>query len=145
MNSNSFDLVVAGGGQAGLIAAIVAAEAGCSSVCLLEGAPLEYRGGNTRHTRNLRPMHKGPLSVLSGTYDEEEYFDDLLRVTKGKTNEPLARMMLQRSQTSVQWLEQRGVQFQPPLGGTLHLGRTNAFFLGGGKQLVNALSDTLNP
>ncbi len=138
MNSNSFDLVVAGGGQAGLIAAIVAAEAGCS-VCLLEGAPLEYRGGNTRHTRNLRPMHKGPLSVLSGTYDEEEYFDDLLRVTKGKTNEPLARMMLQRSQTSVQWLEQRGVQFQPPLGGTLHLGRTNAFFLGGGKQLVNAL------
>ena len=84
-------------------------------------------------------MHKGPLSVLSGTYDEEEYFDDLLRVTKGKTNEPLARMMLQRSQTSVQWLEERGVQFQPPLGGTLHLGRTNAFFLGGGKQLVNAL------
>lgn len=138
MNSNAFDLVVAGGGQAGLIAAIVAAEAGCR-VCLLEGAPIEYRGGNTRHTRNLRPMHKGPLSVLSGTYDEEEYFDDLLRVTKGKTDEPLARMMLQRSQTSVQWLEERGVQFQPPLGGTLHLGRTNAFFLGGGKQLVNAL------
>ena len=98
VNSNSFDLVVAGGGQAGLIAAIVAAESGCS-VCLLEGAPIEYRGGNTRHTRNLRPMHKGPLSVLSGTYDEEEYFDDLLRVTKGKTDEPLARMMLQRSQT----------------------------------------------
>lgn len=138
MDSHDFDLVVAGGGQAGLIAAIVAAEAGCS-VCLLEGAPIEYRGGNTRHTRNLRPMHKGPLSVLSGTYDEEEYFDDLLRVTKGKTDEPLARMMLQRSQTSVQWLEERGVQFQPPLGGTLHLGRTNAFFLGGGKQLVNAL------
>ena len=138
MNSNAFDLVVAGGGQAGLIAAIVAAEAGCS-VCLLEGAPIEYRGGNTRHTRNLRPMHKGPLSVLSGTYDEEEYFDDLLRVTKGKTDEPLARMMLRRSQTSVQWLEERGVQFQPPLGGTLHLGRTNAFFLGGGKQLVYAL------
>lgn len=138
MNTSSFDLVVAGGGQAGLIAAIVAAEAGCS-VCILEGAPIEYRGGNTRHTRNLRPMHKGPLSVLSGTYDEEEYFDDLLRVTKGKTNEPLARMMLQRSQQSVQWLEERGVQFQPPLGGTLHLGRTNAFFLGGGKQLVNAL------
>lgn len=133
-----FDVVVAGGGQAGLIAAIVAAEAGVS-VCLLEGAPKAYRGGNTRHTRNLRPMHKGPLSVLSGVYDEDEYWDDLLRVTKGKTNEQMARMMLRESANCVDWLEQRGVQFQPPLGGTLHLGRTNAFFMGGGKQLVNAL------
>lgn len=133
-----FDVIVAGGGQAGLIAAIEAAEAG-ASVCLLEGAPREYRGGNTRHTRNLRPMHNGPLSVLSGVYDEDEYWDDLLRVTKGKTNESMARMMLRESAGSVEWLEKRGVQFQPPLGGTLHLGRTNAFFLGGGKQLVNAL------
>ena len=31
-----------------------------------------------------------------------------------------------------------GVRFQPALGGTLHLGRTNAFFLGGGKALLNA-------
>src|SRR5210317_927962 len=138
ISAKEFDVIVAGGGQAGLIAAIVAAEAG-ASVCLLEGAPRAYRGGNTRHTRNLRPMHKGPLSVLSGVYDEEEYWDDLLRVTKGKTNEPMARMMLRESAGCVDWLEQRGVQFQPPLGGTLHLGRTNAFFMGGGKQLVNAL------
>lgn len=136
--TQEFDVIVAGGGQAGLIAAIVAAEAG-ASVCLLEGAPRAYRGGNTRHTRNLRPMHNGPLSVLSGVYDEKEYWDDLLRVTKGKTNEPMARMMLRESANCVDWLEQRGVQFQPPLGGTLHLGRTNAFFMGGGKQLVNAL------
>ena len=31
-----------------------------------------------------------------------------------------------------------GVRFQPSLTGTLNLGRTNAFFLGGGKALVNA-------
>ena len=138
ISTQCFDVVVAGGGQAGLIAAIVAAEAG-AKVCLLEGAPKSYRGGNTRHTRNLRPMHDGPLSVLSGVYDEHEYWDDLLRVTKGKTNEPMARMMLRESAGCVDWLERRGVQFQPPLGGTLHLGRTNAFFMGGGKQLVNAL------
>ncbi|QJD72075.1 FAD-dependent tricarballylate dehydrogenase TcuA [Marinobacterium sp. LSUCC0821] len=137
-STKEFDVIVAGGGQAGLISAIVAAEAG-ASVCLLEGAPKSYRGGNTRHTRNLRPMHNGPLSVLSGVYDEEEYWDDLLRVTKGKTNESMARMMLRESASCVDWLEQRGVQFQPPLGGTLHLGRTNAFFMGGGKQLINAL------
>ena len=133
-----YDVVIAGGGQAGIVAAIVAAEKG-AKVCLLEGAPRSYRGGNTRHTRNLRPMHIGPLSILSGTYDEQEYWQDLMRVTQGKTNENLARMTLKRSSESVQWLEQHGVQFQPPLGGTLHLGRTNAFFMGGGKQLINAL------
>tara|TARA_R110000796_G_scaffold134956_2_gene250975 strand:- start:80221 stop:81609 length:1389 start_codon:yes stop_codon:yes gene_type:complete len=133
-----YDVLVAGGGQAGLIAAIVAAEKG-ARVCLIEGAPRTHRGGNTRHTRNLRPMHLGPLSVLSGTYDEDEYWEDLLRVTKGKTNEKLARMTLRQSSEAVAWLEKRGVQFQPPLGGTLHLGRTNAFFMGGGKQLLNAL------
>lgn len=133
-----YDVLVAGGGQAGIIAAIVAAEKG-ASVCVLEGAPRTHRGGNTRHTRNLRPMHVGPLSVLSGTYDEEEYWQDLMRVTKGKTNKHLARMTLRRSTEAVEWLEKRGVQFQPPLGGTLHLGRTNAFFMGGGKQLMNAL------
>lgn len=137
-SSEVFDVIVAGGGQAGLVAAIVAAERG-ANVCLLEGAPKSYRGGNTRHTRNLRPMHDGPLSVLSGRYDEEEYWQDLLRVTKGNTHESLARMTLRESANSVEWLEARGVQFQPPLGGTLHLGRTNAFFMGGGKQLVNAL------
>ncbi len=136
--SDHYDVLVAGGGQAGLIAAIVAAEKG-ARVCLLEGAPRTHRGGNTRHTRNLRPMHIGPLSVLSGTYDEAEYWDDLMRVTKGKTNETLARMTLRQSTEAVDWLEARGVQFQPPLGGTLHLGRTNAFFMGGGKQLLNAL------
>lgn len=134
----NYDVLVAGGGQAGIIAAIVAAEAGLS-VCVLEGAPRTHRGGNTRHTRNLRPMHEGPLSVLSGTYDEQEYWDDLIRVTKGKTNEPLARMTIQRSADCVKWLEDRGVQFQAPLSGTLHLDRTNAFFMGGGKQLLNAL------
>jgi tricarballylate dehydrogenase len=36
------------------------------------------------------------------------------------------------------WMRTHGVRFQPPLGGTLHLGRTNAFFLGGGKALLNA-------
>lgn len=138
MTADRHDVLVVGGGQAGLVAAICAAEAG-ARVCVLEGAPHSHRGGNSRHTRNLRPMHEGPISVLSGTYSEDEYWDDLMRVTKGVTDEPLARMTLRRSAENVEWLEERGVQFQPPLGGTLHLGRTNAFFMGGGKALMNAL------
>ena len=134
-----FDVLVIGGGNAGLSAAIMAAEAGLS-VCILERAPRFYRGGNSRHTRNLRAMHDAPTSVLTDAYDEEEYFQDLLRVTKGKTTEKLARLAIRESQNSVSWLEARGVRFQKALSGTLHLGRTNAFFLGGGKALVNALN-----
>ncbi|GAB4354947.1 MAG: FAD-dependent tricarballylate dehydrogenase TcuA [Kiloniellaceae bacterium] len=134
----AFDVLVIGGGNAGLSAAIMAAEAG-RSVCILEGAPRFYRGGNSRHTRNLRAMHDAPTSVLTDAYDEEEYYQDLLRVTKGRTTEALARLAIRESQNSVPWLEARGVRFQKALSGTLHLGRTNAFFLGGGKALVNAL------
>ena len=137
-DQSDFDVLVIGGGNAGLSAAIVAAEAGCR-VCILEAAPPFCRGGNSRHTRNLRAMHDAPTSVLTEAYDEEEYFQDLLRVTKGKTTEKLARLAIRGSEDSVAWLEARGVRFQQALSGTLHLGRTNAFFLGGGRALVNAL------
>jgi len=132
-----WDVIVAGGGNAALCAAITAAEAG-RSVLILEGAPKAYRGGNSRHTRNFRCMHNGPLSVLTGSYDEEEFLKDLLLVTKGKTDERLARLVIKTSEQSLPWMEAHGVHFQPPLSGTLSLARTNAFFLGGGKALVNA-------
>ncbi len=134
---NEPDLVIVGGGNAALCAAITAAESG-ARVLILEGAPKEYRGGNSRHTRNFRCMHDGPLSVLTGSYGEDEYYDDLLRVTKGNTDEKLARMAIRGSQDSQPWMEAHGVRFQPSLSGTLSLSRTNAFFLGGGKALVNA-------
>ena len=132
-----YDVVIAGGGNAALCAAIEAAEAG-ASVCLLEAAPKHMRGGNSRHTRNFRCMHHRPLSVLSDSYEEEEYFDDLLRVTKGQTDPELARLTIRESEACLPWMEAHGVIFQPSLSGTLSLGRTNAFFLGGGKALVNA-------
>lgn len=132
-----YDLIVVGGGNAALCAAIEAAEKGCS-VLLLESAPKVYRGGNSRHTRNFRCMHQGPLSVLTGSYSEDEYFDDLMRVVKGKTDPHLARMCIRQSAECLPWMEAHGVRFQPSLSGTLSLSRTNAFFLGGGKALVNA-------
>lgn len=132
-----WDVIAVGGGNAALCAAIEAAEAG-ARVLILESAPPPYRGGNSRHTRNFRCMHRGPLSVLTGSYEEEEYFDDLLRVTKGKTDERLARMAIRTSEDCLPWMEAHGVRFQPSLSGTLSLSRTNAFFLGGGKALVNA-------
>jgi len=136
-NKQEWDVIVVGGGNAGLCAAIEAASAG-ASVLMLESAPKVYRGGNSRHTRNFRCMHHGPLAQLTDTYDEAEYYDDLLRVTKGNTDEALAKLAIQQSERCLPWMQQQGVRFQPSLSGTLSLSRTNAFFLGGGKALVNA-------
>ena len=131
------DVLVIGGGNAALCAALTAREAG-ASVLLLEAAPRAWRGGNSQHTRNLRCMHDAPQDVLIDAYPEEEYWQDLLKVTGGITNEELARLTIRASSTCRDWMRSHGVHFQPPLSGALHVARTNAFFMGGGKALVNA-------
>ncbi len=135
-----FDVLVAGGGNAALCAALSAAELG-ARVAVLESAPREFRGGNSRHTRNLRCAHDAPTRFLSDTYPEDEYFADLLRVTGGQTNSELARIAIRESANCMHWMSSHGVRFQPSLSGTLHLGRTNLFFLGGGKALLNSYYD----
>jgi len=136
--TKKYDVLVAGGGNAALCAAIAAARAG-SSVLLVEMASKFYRGGNTRHTRNVRCAHDAATETLSGPYPEEEFFKDLLQVTQGATDEVLARHMIHESKALLDWLPDQGVRFQPSLGGTLSLGRTNSFFLGGGRSMLNAL------
>ena len=131
------DVLIIGGGNAALCAALMAAEAG-ATVTLLEAAPREWRGGNSGHTRNLRCMHDAPQDVLVDAYTEEEFWQDLLKVTGGLTNEKLARLAIRASSTCRDWMRKHGVHFQPPLSGALHVARTNAFFMGGGKALVNA-------
>jgi tricarballylate dehydrogenase len=133
----SVDVLVIGGGNAALCAGLMAREAG-ASVLMLEAAPREWRGGNSQHTRNLRCMHEAPQDVLIDAYPEEEFWQDLLKVTGGATNERLARVVIRASSTCRDWMRRHGVHFQPSLSGTLHLSRTNAFFMGGGKALVNA-------
>lgn len=134
-----YDVLVIGGGNAALCAAISARREGASSVLVVEAAPKFYRGGNTRHTRNMRCAHDTATETLSGPYPEEEYFEDLLLVTGGVTNRDLARMMISESKEMLNWIAEQGVRFQPSLGGTLSLGRTNSFFLGGGRAMLNAL------
>ena len=131
------DVLVIGGGNAALCAALTAREAG-ASVSMLEVAPREWRGGNSVHTRNLRAMHEAPEDVLTEAYTEEEFWQDLNKVTAGKINETLARRVIRESALVRPWMRRHGVHFQPSLSGTLHLSRTNAFFMGGGKALVNA-------
>src|ERR1700728_4363847 len=94
--NRKFDVLVVGGGNAALCAAISARRAG-ASVLVLEVASKFYRGGNTRHTRNMRCAHDPPTKELTGPYSEEEFSDDLLRVPGGNTDEPLARHMIRES------------------------------------------------
>lgn len=138
---DDYDVLIAGGGNAALCAAIVAARAGARAL-VVERAPKSYRGGNTRHTRNMRVAHAAGNDILTGPYPVAEFWDDLLRVTQGHTNHELAQFTLEKSQELWDFLWEQGVRYQPSLGGTLSLGRTNAFFLGGGRTLLNALYHT---
>jgi tricarballylate dehydrogenase len=137
----NFDVLVVGGGNAALCAAIAARRAG-ASVLVLEAAPEFYRGGNTRHTRNMRCAHDTATETLTGPYTEEELWEDLLRITGGNTDEQLAKHMIHESKEMLTWIVEQGVRFQPSLGGTLTLGRTNSFFLGGGRAMLNTLYQT---
>jgi len=131
------DVLIIGGGNAALCAAMTAREAG-AKVLVLESAPKDFRGGNSRHTRNIRYVHHRGNDCLTGPYLEDEFWDDLLQVTGGKTHTQLARLTIRESADLGGWMSAHGCHFQPPLRGTLHLARTNAHFLGGGKALMNA-------
>jgi tricarballylate dehydrogenase len=87
----------------------------------------------------MRCAHDAATDFLTGPYSEDEFWDDLSRVTEGHTDEALARHMIAQSKPLLGWISEQGVRFQPSLGGTLSLGRTNSFFLGGGRAMLNAL------
>ena len=134
---SSYDVVVIGGGNAALCAALTARLAG-RSVVVIECAPREFRGGNSRHTRNLRVAHAAPTAVLTDAYSEDEFLADLQRVNGQISDDELSRLAIARSAGCAEWMAQFGARFQASLRGTLHLSRTNAFFLGGGKALMNS-------
>src|SRR5213592_3927314 len=111
--SRKFDVLVIGGGNAALCAAIAARRRG-ASVLVVESAPKFYRGGNTRHTRNMRCAHDAATETLSGPYPEDEFFEDLLHVTGGDTDAELSRLMVAESKDMLVWIAAQGVRFQPP-------------------------------
>src|SRR5271166_2199010 len=131
MENSTFDVVVVGGGNAALCAALSAAEQGVK-VALLERAPEEKRGGNSRFTGGgFRMVHHGVQDIkrvvpdLSdadiartdfGQYTAEEYLDDLGRVTQYYIDPDLAETLVRNSTDTVHWLMGRGVRFLPNYG-----------------------------
>ena len=89
-------MIVVGGGNAGLCAVLTASQL-VDTVLVLEAAPIEMRGGNTRHTRNIRHIHAGGDGVLTGADTEEELWDDLVKVS----DEDIARMVILQASIAV--------------------------------------------
>jgi tricarballylate dehydrogenase len=136
---DSYDVIVAGGGNAAMCAALTARRY-VNRVLILERAPIHLRGGNTRHTRNIRCTQSPNAHSVQG-YGEKEFLDDLIGVSGGPANQDLAKFTIRESRSLPAWMEEHGVSWQAPLAGTLHLGRTNRWFLGGGKALLNTYYD----
>ncbi len=131
----SEDVLVIGGGLAALCAAISARQSGVS-VLMVEAAPRALRGGNTRHSRNLRIVHAESSPALPGAYSEAEFFEDLAKASHGASDRMLASVLARQSASLPSWLSSHGVVFQ-----TTHIpfSRKTAFFLGGGMAALNAL------
>src|SRR6202023_4387522 len=96
MKTDFFDVIVVGGGNAAMCAALSARHTG-ASVLVLERATEHMRGGNTRHTRNIRCSHAAADRFFSGAYPEEEYLQDLIGVTGGPANLDLAKLAIRES------------------------------------------------
>lgn len=135
--ARTWDVIVVGGGNAALCAALAARDAG-ASVLLLEGSSRHLRGGNSRHTRNIRTAHRAPDAYVTDPYLPDEMYADIGAITGGEFDGALTGLLVEESLTMPAWMWDHGVRWQPPLRGTLGLARTNRFFLGGGKALVNA-------
>ena len=106
------DVLVVGGGSAGLCAAIAARRSG-ATVRLVEHAPVKLRGGNTRHARNFRLMHDRPEWYVPDIYGEETFFRDL-RASRRRDRRKLARILIRGSAAIAPWLIENGVRLQDP-------------------------------
>jgi succinate dehydrogenase/fumarate reductase flavoprotein subunit len=124
-----WDVAVLGGGNAALVSALTAADHG-ARVLLLERAPAVFRGGNSRHTRNVRCAHDAADGYVTGPYPGAELRRDLDGVGSGPSDEALADLTIAESQSVPEWMSEHGVRWQPALRSTLGLARTNRFFLG---------------
>ena len=132
-----WDVLVIGGGNAGLVAAISARHLG-RRVLVLERAPVGLRGGNTRHAINIRCVHRTAGAYNTGSYLNDDFLSDLHTVAGAQTDAELAALTVMESESVPQWASDHGVHWQPLSSAARQLGRTNRLVLGGGKALVNA-------
>ncbi|HUU71287.1 MAG TPA: FAD-dependent tricarballylate dehydrogenase TcuA [Burkholderiales bacterium] len=125
------DVAIVGAGNAAMCAALSARERG-ASVVVLERAPEDEAGGNTRFTAGaIRFAYNGVDDLRElmpdltdeevartdfGAYTEDQFFDDMARVTENRTDPDLAELLVRRSRESMMWLRSKGFRFVPIYG-----------------------------
>ncbi len=131
MSDPVYDVIVLGGGNAALCAALSARESG-ARVLVLERAPVEKRGGNSAFTGGgFRMVHHGADDIRKivpdltdeevarsdfGEYTAEQYLDDLGRITQYYIDPDLAEIIVNQSTGTVHWMRERGIRFMPNYG-----------------------------
>src|SRR5215470_7160911 len=130
-SANAYDVVVVGGGNAAMCAALSAREHG-ARVLVLEKAPEEWRGGNGFFTAggfrfafasfeelctlvgDLSDEEKAAMEV--DPYTQDQFYDDLMRVTEDQADPDLAMLLVRQSQATVRWMRGRGIRWIPMFG-----------------------------
>ena len=126
-----WDVIVVGGGNAAYCAALAAHEAG-ASVLMLEAAPEDESGGNSRFTAGaMRVVYNGVDDIKSlvpdlsqaeidstdfGTYTQDQFFDDMARVTQFRTDPNLCEALVTKSLPALIWMREKGIRFVPIYG-----------------------------
>src|SRR5947199_5882664 len=161
---SEYDVIVVGGGNAAFCAALAAQEQG-AKVVMLEAAPEDEAGGNSRFTAgSIRVVYNGVDDIKTlipdltqaeidttdfGTYTEEQFFDDMARVTQHRANPDLVELLVTKSFPTLNWMREKGVRFIPIYGrqafkidGKFKFwGGLTIESVGGGPGLVNMLTE----
>lgn len=122
------DVLVVGSGNAGFSAALSAAQSGAGKVLLIDKCPEDWAGGNSHFTAGaFRTVHDGLKDLLPivtnvdaetaklvdlDAYTKEDFFGDMERVTHGRYDKELGRVLVEESNEVVKWLSGLGLGFQ---------------------------------
>jgi tricarballylate dehydrogenase len=160
-----YDVIVVGGGNAAFCAALAAQEQG-AKVVVLEAAPEDEAGGNSRFTAgSIRVVYNGVDDIKTlipdltekeieetdfGTYTAEKFFDDMAQVTQNRANPDLVELLVTRSFDTLNWMREKGIRFIPIYGrqafkidGKFKFwGGLTIESVGGGPGLVNMLTES---
>ena len=131
MTNDNWDVIVVGGGNAAFSSAIAAKEQG-ASVLMLEAAPKDEAGGNSAFTAgSMRVVYDGIEDILKivpdlseteikntdfGTYTQDQFFDDMARVTQYRADPDLVETLVTKSLETLIWMREKGIRFVPIYG-----------------------------